>query len=68
MKKVILAALCVAVLGLVGCSYSDKPETTSYKETQSEVDADHGKKCTHKKCKKAKGKLGEEKMEKDTTK
>lgn len=69
MKKVIVIALCAAVLGLTGCSSSNAPETTSYKETQSEIDAGcHGKKCTYKKCKKAKSKLGEEKLEKDTVK
>ncbi len=64
-----LVALCAAVLGfgLVGCASTDKPETASYKETQSELNA-AGKKGIHKKHKKAKSKLGEEKLEKDITK
>ncbi len=68
MKKVMSVVVCAAVLGLVGCSSNEKPDSMDSKESVSQLDAGYNKtKCKHKRCH-VKGKLGEEKVEKDTAK
>lgn len=60
-KRIMLVALVAAVFGLVACSAQDKPEVQKASDTPAKV-------VKKMKTKKSKGKLGVEKMEKDTAK
>lgn len=63
MKKTISIALLAVAFGLVGCTAQDKPDVTAHRDNAISS-ADQRPKCKH--C--HKGKLGMEKVEKDTAK
>jgi hypothetical protein len=63
MKKIMLAALCTVVFGVVGCSSQENPDKTAHRD-YLESSANHRPKCKTKHCNKA-GKLGPEKTVED---
>lgn len=69
MKKIISIVVCVAALSLVGCSSTTKSHDGSgeYRDSISQIEAGGKMKCKYKNCYR-KGKLGAERVMKDTAK